>query len=154
MTEEEMGGSYVFWQPTDSVGVSAVDQQHKKLFSLINSLYTAICSQQQNPYIGKAVAELVYYAEYHFETEKSYLKDLPEFAAHERQHSDFANKTLQFVMAHQSQPSESVLYDMISFLTTWLRNHIQGTDIEQFALYRQNQMESTIIRPHIHGEDN
>lgn len=137
MTEHEMGGTYVFWQPTDSVGISTVDKQHQKLFFLINSLYTAICSNPHNIKIEKAIGELVYYTEYHFETEKSYLKHLPDFAAHEIQHADFSKKILHFVEEYQSQPQEILLYDMISFLSAWLRNHIQGTDIQQFTLYQQ-----------------
>lgn len=139
MTEQEMGGTYVFWQPTDSVGISTVDQQHKKLFSLINSLYTAMCTQQKHLAIEKVIGELVDYAEYHFKTEKSYLKELPNFATHEDQHVTFTTKALNFMEEFQSHPTESLLYEMISFLSTWLRSHIQGTDIQQFALLRQSR---------------
>lgn len=138
MSAQESSGSYC-WLPEYSVGHEIVDKQHQQIFAMINELHTAIPLQEESTIIKKVLEEMADYIEYHFDTEKSYLKEMPEFARHEKIHWEFTQKTLQFATEYYRHPRKEHLYDIVSFLAYWLKDHIKRTDIEQFRLYHQRQ---------------
>lgn len=126
---------YVCWLPIYSVGIDEVDEQHKKIFAMINTLHAARNSQDISATIEKTIEDMVNYVGYHFETEKSYLQKLPQFKDHEKEHWAFTKKTLQFVKEyHSCDQKNKVLSSMLIFLSDWLKHHIQGIDIKQFQL--------------------
>jgi hemerythrin len=133
----ETPSPYCYWLPEYSVGHEIVDEQHKKIFSMINELHAAISCEDENTIIKRVLDEMADYIEYHFDTEKSYLKDMPEFTGHERKHWEFTQRTLQFATEYYRQPRKEILYDIVSFLSYWLKDHIKRTDIDQFKLYYQ-----------------
>lgn len=140
MSDQSLDESYIFWLPEFSVGIKKVDDQHKKIFTMINQLHTAIRTHENDAKAMESVIEaMASYVAYHFETEKSILHELPEFADHEKQHWEFTKKTLHFANKYQRQPREDLLHEIVGFLAYWLKAHIIGTDIGQFKLYRQQQ---------------
>jgi hemerythrin len=138
MSEQAMDESYLCWSPEFSVGIKKVDDQHKKIFTMINKLHKAIVTRENDAKaMENVIEEMASYVAYHFETEKSYLQQLPEFVGHEKQHWEFTKKTLQFASKYQRHPQEELLHEIVDFLAYWLKAHIIGTDIEQFATYRR-----------------
>ena len=134
MTEESSENAYAVWSPEFSVGVDKVDEQHKKLFAMINTLHTAAIANDSTVDIERIIEEMASYVSYHFETEKSLLHHLPEFEAHEREHWDFTKKTLQFASEYHQQPRKELAHTILDFLIRWLKGHIKAIDIEQFSL--------------------
>jgi len=138
MSVHEAPGLYC-WLPEYSVGHDVVDKQHQQIFTMINELHTAIPLHEEITIIKKVLEEMADYIEYHFDTEKSYLQEMPEFAGHEKLHWEFTQKTLQFATEYYRHPRKELLYDIVSFLAYWLKDHIKRIDIEQFRLYHQRQ---------------
>src|SRR3954447_6185500 len=62
------------WREAYSVGMPAIDTQHKGLIRLINELQSAMMEGRGKEAVGKILDELVRYTESHFSTEEAMLR--------------------------------------------------------------------------------
>jgi hemerythrin-like metal-binding protein len=123
------GSEYVKWKEQYSVGIQAIDEEHKKLLYLVNQFLTA-----SNYYTGKdfekqALDELVDYTRYHFKHEEDMLAEngYPDLVAHQAEHRKMIAKVEQVLEDYETQ-GHVVLEDTANYLKEWLINHISGTD--------------------------
>jgi len=125
----------VSWSDEYSVCIREIDDQHKKLFDLINELHEAMKAAKGKTVLGKVIKELVSYTEFHFSTEEILLKNCnyPNFHQHKQQHDEFTKKVKEF---EQKYLNGTVLLsqEIVSFLKDWLINHIKETD-KQYSLF-------------------
>jgi len=115
------------WHESFSVGVKLVDQQHQKLFSLINELIVQTNTDQQKEIIEKVLAGLVAYTEYHFKTEEKLFKIHPEFKKHQSIHQGFIDKVSGFVAAFKIGNSD-FKPAIVGFLVDWIKKHVLDMD--------------------------
>ncbi len=120
---------FISWDGSYSVGIEAMDNDHKQLLSLINSLQTAVYYPTDEAFERKALRELVDYTKYHFQREEDLLRehDYPDYAPHKKEHEDMIAKVRDFCQAYEKD-RERTIYDLTQFLKTWLIEHINGTD--------------------------
>ncbi len=128
-----MATKTVTWTKAFSVGITEVDNQHQKLFEMINDLSIASKSGDRKRSIEKVLENMASYVEYHFNTEKCMLKNLPNFEQHNHEHWLFTKKTMLFIKNYQVEKDHNILAEMSTFLVDWLTDHILKTDIQQFA---------------------
>jgi hemerythrin len=121
----------VDWNNRFSVGVSLIDEQHKKLVAMTNELYFA-CSYSTD--FGKAQFEMtihdaVAYVRYHFATEEKIMEktSYPGLADHRKEHTEFIKQVLENVKAFQEGKS-FVPNQFVRFLKDWILSHIAITD--------------------------
>jgi len=119
----------VTWDQSYSVSVSRLDEQHQKLFSLINSLHEAMRQGKGQEVVQDTVRELAAYTATHFRAEEELLRkaNYPGLIAHEAEHQEYVAKVNQFaedLKAGRNASSISVL----GFLKDWLAEHILRTD--------------------------
>ncbi|MDA8161074.1 MAG: bacteriohemerythrin [Desulfobacteraceae bacterium] len=126
---------YICWLPEYSVGVERIDAQHRRIFAMINTLYTALGQPQTALPVRRVLEEMADYVSFHFDTERSYLGAMPGYAAHDQEHRQFIAKAANFTKDYQKLPPDRLLRDMLIFLAYWLKDHIKGTDKRQFARY-------------------
>lgn len=121
--------SYVAWNDGMSVGVRAIDQQHRQLLALINELHEAMTQGQGSTVLRQIVDGLIEYTHGHFTTEESYFEacGYADCAAHKQQHRDFVAKVTDFKQGFDEGRLMLTL-DVMSFLGEWLVDHIQGSD--------------------------
>jgi hemerythrin len=117
------------WKDEYSVGVTAMDNQHKQLVSLVNQLYDAMRQAKGDAVIGTILPSLVLYTKSHFAAEEKIMKDadFPGLAAHQALHHQLtkqAGELLEKIKAGKMVPTVS----LATFLKDWLVNHIQGQD--------------------------
>jgi hemerythrin len=129
----------VTWDPSFSVKVARCDEDHKKLFALLNSLHDAMASGKGAQVIGKVVKELSDYTKSHFAAEQELLEKThyPALGPHLAQHRIFVKKVEQF----QKDLDAGVLgqaISVVSFLKDWLTNHIKQTDQQYSAHLNAN----------------
>ncbi len=119
------------WNDLFSVGNSVVDQQHKKLFSIINDLITASENRQQQAVIEKIFAEIVAYTEYHFSYEEKLFAQHPDHQKHCLTHGKFVET---MVGLHESYKKQSIdiTEETLEFLIGWLKHHVLQTDVVYF----------------------
>jgi hemerythrin len=125
--------AFVDWTDKLSVGVTQIDQQHKRLVALINQLHEAMREGKGRTVIGPVVSELVAYAKLHFAGEEQLMKAhrYPGLPGHQAIHATFTAEVMALQGKLESQ--ESVLTtEVMSFLRTWLVDHIMKTD-QQYA---------------------
>ena len=117
------------WKNEYSVGIKQIDDDHKKLISLLNQFAIAYDYAMSESFEKKALDELVSYTKYHFEREEQLLQDndYPDFEAHKAQHQAMINQVEKFVRLYNDKGHDA-LDEITGFLTDWLINHINGTD--------------------------
>lgn len=124
----------VTWDASYSVNVAKCDEDHEKLFSLLNDLHGAMKAGKGWEVIQQVVKDLADYTRYHFSQEEMLLSkaNYPDLIPHKAQHSIFVKKVEEFQSAVKagdlSQPIE-----VTEFLKDWLVNHIKQTDRQYSA---------------------
>ncbi|MDR3580400.1 MAG: bacteriohemerythrin [Oryzomonas sp.] len=122
---------YFYWNKSFEVGIADVDQQHRILVDIINSLAAAIVENGKLPEIQTLFSQLMQYATVHFHDEelimsKSSLDEM-EKKLHLQAHREFVEKTKEIILRPDLLKSE-VSQQVLEFLTTWLIAHILGSD--------------------------
>ncbi len=126
---------FVAWKDDLSVGIGSIDEDHKKLLTLINNLQTAVYYPTGEAFERQALQELVDYTKYHFEREEQLMlaNDYPDFEAHKRQHEEMIAKVGGFLEAYEKD-RDGTVDELTQFLKTWLVQHIAGTD-QQYSTH-------------------
>lgn len=126
---------FVSWRDDLSVGIGVIDQEHQKLFGLINNLQTAIYYPAGETFERQALKELVDYTQYHFRREEEMMQrnGYPDYEAHKRVHEDMIRKVQEYLQAYEKD-REGTIQDLTRYLKNWLVHHIAGTD-RQYGPY-------------------
>lgn len=117
------------WNDSYSVKVAMCDQQHKKLFEIINELSDAMRTGRGQDVVSKTVGELLQYTRTHFQQEEALLQktSYPQLTAHQELHKKFVADIE--ALAKQARSGETVnSIKVLNLLRDWLVNHIQKTD--------------------------
>ena len=122
----------VVWDEAFSVGVPAMDVQHKKLVNMINQL--ADCHAEQGVWASgdfhKILSTMFDYTQVHFKSEEAYLLKIgyPQLLAHKKEHDAFLEKATALAMAATDGAQNHVgLHD---YLKSWLLEHILKSDMQ------------------------
>jgi len=117
------------WKPEYSVNVEEIDEQHKKLVSLIDKLYNSIYSFKTREELGGILEELIEYADYHFSTEEKYFDKFNyEYSEeHKREHEIFREKMLDLNKKFKNKELE-ISFELMDFLEDWLLDHLMEQD--------------------------
>jgi hemerythrin len=127
------------WTEDFSVGVVEIDNQHKKLVKMINELHQAMKQGKGNSHAGDIINQLVDYSIYHFQTEEKYFDkfDYPQTEKHKKIHTDFVN-IVSFFKNEFKNNEVMLTIDILNFLSSWLRKHILGDDMEYSDFFIEN----------------
>jgi len=118
------------WDPSVyGVGAPEMDEQHKRLFSMIAGLNEAERTGKGKEGVGRILNSLIDYAVSHFAKEEEYLKRIgfPDFGAHKKKHEELAAQVTSMFKDYQDGGSKSVI-KLYGFLMDWLDNHIKKED--------------------------
>lgn len=115
------------WQKDYSVGVKELDEQHKKMFNIINIFYELMKKGQDKENLKGILNELVDYGKYHFSTEEGYFEkfNYPEKEEHKQNHKAYKNKIAEFVF---QKNDITISFGIIDYLENWWLGHINGID--------------------------
>lgn len=121
--------AFINWTDSLSVGVSEMDNQHKRLIAMINDLSEAMKMGKGKEALGKILSGLITYTQTHFTAEEKYFEkyNYPLAPSHRREHATFVKKVSE-VKAAFDAGKLSVTVETMNFLRDWLKNHIMGTD--------------------------
>ena len=118
---------YIKWTQDLSLDHSLIDEQHQKLFSIVNLLIKNIDVNQE--FIKKILLDLKAYSEQHFSEEEAILKErnYPGLEDHKFEHRFFIRRISSFckeVVDENQELSEK----MLEFLTDWIKHHTLEED--------------------------
>ena len=119
------------WKEEYSVGITHIDQDHKKLINLLNQFTIAYDHAMSEDFEREALEELVNYTVYHFNREEDLMREhgYPDFIAHQEKHQEMIKQVGNFVELY-NEKGHDALKEISEYLTVWLINHINGTDKE------------------------
>ncbi len=117
------------WSPEYSVGDFEIDQQHQKLFKMVNGLNEAMQSGQGRAILARLLTDLVDYTEKHFAAEERAMEqaDYPDLEAHREVHEKLTQQVREIVERFQNGETGLSL-EVMKFLEQWLKKHILGMD--------------------------
>ncbi len=127
------------WNSEFSVGVEAIDNQHKELFRMLNCLLGAIDCGDEKQKLERVLEEMVNYVDYHFKSEEKFLVKLPNFTPHRLEHWEFVKKTMNYQKRY-SKDEEITAQEIFIFLLNWLKTHIVDTDVNDFRYLREHNL--------------
>jgi len=137
--KKKPNSNQVEWREEYSVGIEHIDNDHKKLISLLNNFTIAYDYAMSESFEKDALNELIGYTKYHFEREEKMMEDndYPDVVAHKAQHKVMIEQVEKFVQLYNNQGHDA-LDEISSFLSDWLINHINGTD-KQYSEHLHNK---------------
>ena len=131
----------IAWNDTLRLGEDVVDEQHKKLFSLLSNLVSACLDGSDVKKVKETLDFLVEYTVQHFcDEEALQIKcGFPEYERHRKLHEDFKVTVSKMVDDYASNGSTTELSNNLNrTVVRWLVNHIQGEDKKIGAFIRES----------------
>jgi len=127
-------------------GIKIIDEQHKKLISIINDLAIAIDKKEENEILFEVVDRLIDYTQYHFKTEEDFFDqfDFEESSVHKSEHKYFIEhfKAIQKGLVKDAKKRDTSIIklseDILLYLVDWFILHITGSDRQYIDLFKQN----------------
>lgn len=119
----------VAWNESFSVGVKAMDDQHKGLVKALNDLHAAMLEGQLKPVSGSLLNTLMDYTRQHFAAEEALMRRTayPELGTHSALHKDLTREVEKFVGRYERGETGANI-ELLTFLRDWLLTHIQKVD--------------------------
>lgn len=115
------------------IGIKQIDDEHKKLFSMLNDAIALTNETDDAENIYKSlIKNLRDYAATHFSHEEAYMKEIndPELPTQIKEHQAFTEKVNNFTLDTSSkEAAKKSLNDLLIYLVQWLYRHILGSDI-------------------------
>lgn len=132
---------FITWDQSFSVGVKLIDEQHKKLFEMINKLHNTVKKieiMEAEP-LENIILDLAAYVDFHFKTEEKYFVKFgyEKTAEHTAQHNFYEEKVKDFKRQYEEK-GESVGEDILVFLEDWIKSHIKVKDKEYTKCFNEH----------------
>ena len=134
------------WEEKLSIGVDAIDEQHRELFAKVGVLLNEVNGSVEESK-EKCIATILFLKDYavnHFETEESYQKMIgyPAFEEHKKLHAKF----VQNVLEHEKKMTASNFAEkdvkaFTGMLVAWLIFHVANADREIGTFIRKMKQE-------------
>lgn len=119
------------WNRNLETGHAAIDDQHKTLVNLLNTLARTLVNNQASE-VKTAFDALTAYAGRHFDEEEAlwaeFFRDDPWFASHRASHAAFLPKVIEIREREENSPLAAVIEQIVKFLIRWLAFHIIDND--------------------------
>lgn len=114
---------FIEWNEDFSVGVREIDDQHKKLFEMLNTFYDSIKDNRKSAF-EELLDELEKYSVYHLETEEKYMKQFKyeDTDQHIKEHKMFIEK-VRVVQQKVKTGHLVVTFEITNFLRDWIADH-------------------------------
>ena len=118
------------WTEDMKVNVEVLDEEHQRLFVMINELHDAIAAGHDKKALREILDRLMEYTKKHLSREEEMLAavDYPGLAAHQHEHERMQQRAQNLRERFETGSTKMVSLELKSFLQNWWILHIQGTD--------------------------
>jgi hemerythrin len=119
------------WKESYSVGVGFLDEEHKKLFDMLNKITALFSEQDPKEQVGGVLSDFELYASVHFKSEEDLFTKYSyhKTEEHNKEHRFYEEKVNEFRRKYDAADI-NVKVEMIEFLADWIMGHTQGIDKE------------------------
>lgn len=135
MSNEEV---FFKWSQDYSVNIKTIDDQHRELVNILNRLFVAVSKREGDKAIAGILDALVSYTQTHFALEERLMRQAKykDLEPHMEEHRKLLEQLDQLCKKHLVE-EKAIYFEMLSFLKTWLKEHIQGVDTKYSAALQQ-----------------
>lgn len=128
------------WVPAMSVGVPALDSDHRCLIRIINLLDDATNSADAARAVDMVLETLVIYSQFHFNREQRVMNGInfPGRTFHAAEHGAFARFIRNLRDRHHLEGTPETARTLKDYLSNWLSHHILIQDMA-FKPYVQDR---------------
>lgn len=121
------------WKAEYGLGITEIDDQHKRFFELINDIEALLDRPILAPAdLVEVISHLGDYAFYHFDTEEQHFKEFeyPEAAPHITSHQKFREQVQGFMEKARKPETDgkTLAHALAQFANDWLVIHILSVD--------------------------
>lgn len=115
------------------IGISQIDEQHKKLFQIADETYELLNNAyiaDKYDHIVALLDELKEYTATHFAEEEAYMENImyKKILSHKVEHQEFLEKINEIELDDLEVNQETIIMDILNFVYDWLVHHILDTD--------------------------
>jgi hemerythrin-like metal-binding protein len=123
------------WNESYSVNIPSLDEQHKKLFLILNKTQEMIQSGKSEKELKEIFEEILSYASEHFSYEEKLISEneFEGFAEHKLEHDKFNDSIIKYLTRFESKDSIHPV-EILGFLLDWLQSHLLKKDKEFVSL--------------------
>ena len=127
---------YLLWSEAYAIGVESIDDDHQRLFALVNEFHVAVQTGQVPKTIRATLGELARYTIQHFDREEATMQSAsyPGLDQHKELHARLRRAVAATLKSHDVAARLFDYAGFIGFLKNWLTNHILVED-RKFADY-------------------
>ena len=119
------------WKESYRIGIESIDEQHFKLFEMVEGLLKAIEGKAKKEDFQSAIEFMKGYVVQHFRDEEAYQESIQykDIVNHKKAHRDFTAKVLEYEKKLvETGFAPTVLKDFAGTLTAWLIYHVADAD--------------------------
>ncbi len=119
------------WNDAYSIGIAEIDQQHKDMFTTMNSLHQAMLTGQSGPRIEPVLLALTRSCQLHFRTEEALMAfhRFPDLENHRSEHRLIAAQLEIFLAEHKAN-KPGMISDLLDYMEDWQGIHILQHDLK------------------------
>lgn len=135
MSNEEV---FFKWSPAYSVNIKTIDDQHRELVNILNRLFVAVSRREGDKAIAGILDSLLSYTQTHFALEERLMRQAryKDIEPHMEEHRKLIEQLDRLCNKHLIE-EKPIYFEMLSFLKTWLKEHIQGVDTKYSAALQE-----------------
>ncbi len=135
MSNEEV---FFKWSTDYNVNIKTIDDQHRVLVNILNHLFVAVTKREGDKAIAGILDALMSYTQTHFALEERLMHQAKykDIKRHIEEHKKLVEQLDQLCKKHLIE-EKPIYFEMLSFLKTWLKEHIQGVDTKYSAALQQ-----------------
>ena len=121
------------------MGVESIDQQHARMFDIINELHAAMQRNQGREALGDTFRALICYTQEHFAHEEQLMAAYPydDSEDHYDDHEALSDRVADLA-SHLHDGDDSLASTVLEFLKKWIHEHIHHTDRKLALHLRRN----------------
>ena len=120
------------WEEKFSVGVPAMDQEHRRIIGMINKLQDEFACVHKAETVAELLTEMTQYAQDHFQHEERMLAahNYPRMLEQHAQHVGYRKKNVALCQATRLD-----ITGLYKFLRNWWAHHILEEDMRYKAFF-------------------
>jgi hemerythrin len=117
------------WKRHYSVGVKAVDHEHRELIDLINRLHEELLAGTSNPAVTAFLGEIFRSISAHFALEERFMREhrYDQFIEHKQAHEQLLEEIREIMDSYDADP-EGALNQLSDRLDAWFTLHFSTHD--------------------------
>lgn len=118
---------YIVWKDSYCIGIPIIDEQHRCIVSIINSIHYFIEEHRELDVLNSIIDMMIQYTVIHFMTEEAMLKEngYPHIDDHVQLHQQLINQLK--VVSHKATQDRDV-EPLMKLLKAWWPSHINQED--------------------------